>query len=47
MSSEIKFDPFAGGEILRVAPTTAPQQEVITAAKMSEEANPLLMKLWL
>ncbi|EAW30026.1 peptide synthetase [marine gamma proteobacterium HTCC2143] len=37
--SEVSFDPFAGGEILRVSPTTAPQQEIITSSKMSDEAN--------
>lgn len=37
--SEVDFDPFAGGELLRVSPTTWPQQEIIAAAKMSEEAS--------
>lgn len=37
--SEVEFDPFAGGELLRLAPTTAPQKEIITAAKLSDEAN--------
>ncbi len=37
--SEVGFDPFAGGEVLRVSPTTAPQQEIITSSKMSDEAN--------
>lgn len=39
MTEEHIFDPFAGGELLRVSPTTAPQQEIIAAAKMSDEAN--------
>ncbi len=37
--TDTDFDPFAGGELLRVAPTTAPQQEIITSSKMSDEAN--------
>ncbi len=37
--SEPTFDPFAGGEISRLCPTTAPQQEIITSSKMSDEAN--------
>lgn len=39
MTEKHSFDPFAGGELLRVSPTTAPQQEIIAAAKMSDEAN--------
>jgi len=35
----VSFDPFAGGEIQRVSPTTGPQKEVLSSAKMSEEAN--------
>ncbi len=35
----VDFDPFAGGEILRVSPTTGPQREIITSAQMSDEAN--------
>ena len=37
--SDIDFDPFAGGEILRVSPTTLPQREIIASAQMSDEAN--------
>ncbi len=37
--SQPQFDPFAGGEISRLCPTTAPQQEIITSSKMSDEAN--------
>lgn len=37
--TEVDFDPFASGEILRVSPTTGPQKEVIASAKMSDEAN--------
>ncbi len=33
------FDPFRGGEIARVAPSTEPQREVIASAMMSAEAN--------
>ncbi len=36
---EADFDPFAGGELLRIAPTTGPQREIITAAKLNDEAN--------
>jgi amino acid adenylation domain-containing protein len=39
MTEEQSFNPFAGGELLRVAPTTPPQQEILAAAKMSDEAN--------
>lgn len=39
MTDENTFDPFADGELLRVSPTTAPQQEIIAATKMSDEAN--------
>ncbi len=39
MTEEHSFDPFAGGELLRVSPTTAPQQEIFAAAKISDEAN--------
>ena len=39
MNKELSFDPFAGGELLKVSPTTAPQKEILTAAKMSDEAN--------
>lgn len=35
----MEFDPFAGGEIERVSPTTAPQKEILTSAKVSDEAN--------
>ncbi|MBV1882189.1 MAG: amino acid adenylation domain-containing protein [Pseudomonadales bacterium] len=38
MSTE-EFDPFAGGEILRVSSTTGPQQEIIASAQMSDVAN--------
>ncbi|MGD8418828.1 MAG: amino acid adenylation domain-containing protein [Gammaproteobacteria bacterium] len=37
--SAVDFDPFAGGEILRVSPTTGPQKEIIASAQMSDEAN--------
>ena len=37
--SSVVFDPFAGGELLQVSPTTAPQKEVIASAQMSDEAN--------
>jgi len=37
--STIDFDPFAGGEILRVSPTTGPQKEIIASVQMSDEAN--------
>ncbi|MBT8342952.1 MAG: amino acid adenylation domain-containing protein, partial [Desulfatitalea sp.] len=33
------FDPFAGGELLRVSPTTWPQKEILASAQMSDEAN--------
>ncbi|MDX1694692.1 MAG: amino acid adenylation domain-containing protein [Ketobacteraceae bacterium] len=33
------FNPFAGGEILKVSPTTGPQREVITCSQLSDEAN--------
>lgn len=33
------FNPFAGGEILRVSPATAPQKEIIACAQLSDEAN--------
>lgn len=33
------FNPFAAGEILRLCSTTGPQQEVITSAQFSDEAN--------
>jgi len=33
------FNPFAGGEILKVSPTTEPQIEILTSAKISDEAN--------
>ncbi|MEM6575222.1 MAG: amino acid adenylation domain-containing protein, partial [Pseudomonadota bacterium] len=34
-----EFDPFAGGEILRVSPTTDPQKEIVASAHISDEAN--------
>jgi amino acid adenylation domain-containing protein len=37
--SSVTFDPFAGGELLRVSPTTWPQKEVIASAQISDEAN--------
>lgn len=37
--SSVDFDPFAGGEILQVSPTTWPQKEIIASAQMSDEAN--------
>ena len=33
------FNPFAGGEIERVVPSTGPQREVLAASRVSEEAN--------
>ena len=35
----VDFDPFAGGELQRVSPTTWPQKEIIASAQMSDEAN--------
>ena len=35
----VTFDPFAGGELLRVSPATWPQKEIIASAQMSDEAN--------
>ena len=37
--TQVTFDPFAGGELLRVSPTTWPQKEIIASAQMSDEAN--------
>ena len=37
--STVDFDPFAGGEILRLSPTTGPQREIIASVQMSDEAN--------
>jgi len=39
MTSIVTFDPFAGGELLRVSPTTWPQKEILASAQMSDEAN--------
>ena len=40
MSDEpVDFDPFRGGEIARIAPSTEPQREIIASAMMSAEAN--------
>ncbi|MBC8440662.1 MAG: amino acid adenylation domain-containing protein [Deltaproteobacteria bacterium] len=39
MKNEEYFDPFASGELIRISPTTAPQQEIITSTKISDEAN--------
>ena len=33
------FNPFAAGVIARVAPSTAPQREVIASSQLSDEAN--------
>ncbi len=33
------FNPFAGGIIARVSPSTQPQQEVIATAQLSDQAN--------
>ncbi len=33
------FDPFAGGDVARVVPTTEPQREIWLAAKMQPEAS--------
>lgn len=35
----VTFNPFAGGELLRVAPTTGPQREIIASAQISDVAN--------
>ena len=35
----VDYDPFAGGVLLRVAPTTEPQREVWLADKLSAEAS--------
>ena len=35
----VDFDPFSGGELLRVCPTTIPQKEVIASTQMGNEAN--------
>lgn len=37
--SSANFNPFAGGELLRVAPTTGPQREIIASAQFSDVAN--------
>lgn len=37
--SSVSFNPFAGGELLRVAPTTGPQREIIASAQISDVAN--------
>lgn len=33
------FNPFAGGELLRVTPTTRPQKEIIASAQLNDVAN--------
>ena len=35
----VDFDPFRGGEIARIVPSTEPQREIIASAMMSPEAN--------
>jgi amino acid adenylation domain-containing protein len=35
----LDFDPFAGGEILLTAPSTEPQREIWTAARLGHEAS--------
>lgn len=37
--TDMTFDPFAGGELVRVSPTTWPQREIIASAQISDEAN--------
>ncbi|GAA0839803.1 hypothetical protein GCM10009113_03870 [Marinobacter szutsaonensis] len=37
--SSANFNPFAGGELLRVAPATGPQREIIASAQLSDVAN--------
>ena len=37
--TEAEFDPFAGGVLELVAPTTEPQKEIWLAAKMQPEAS--------
>lgn len=37
--SSANFNPFAGGELLRVAPATGPQREIIASAQISDVAN--------
>ncbi|MDC8455651.1 non-ribosomal peptide synthetase [Marinobacter sp. DS40M6] len=37
--SSASFNPFAGGELLRVAPATGPQREIIASAQLSDVAN--------
>ncbi len=37
--SSASFNPFAGGELLRVAPATGPQREIIASAQISDIAN--------
>ena len=37
--SSANFNPFAGGELLRVAPATGPQREIIASAQLGDVAN--------
>ncbi|MGB1838113.1 condensation domain-containing protein, partial [Marinobacter adhaerens] len=37
--SSANFNPFAGGELLKVAPATGPQREIIASAQISDVAN--------
>ena len=37
--SSASFNPLAGGELLRVAPATGPQREIIASAQLSDVAN--------
>lgn len=37
--SSVNFNPFAGGELLRVAPASGPQREIIASAQISDIAN--------
>lgn len=37
--SSVSFNPFAGGELLRIAPATGPQREIIASAQISDVAN--------
>lgn len=37
--SSASFNPFAGGELLRVVPATGPQREIIASAQISDVAN--------
>ena len=49
MSEPVNYDPFAGGDVVRIVPITDPQQEIWTATRISDEAScafnaPLLLQ---